>query len=222
MIWLTLCILSFVLAAMWQSRIGHPLLNPTLWSTLICIAAVLISKTPYQSFFEDVEPLSKLLAPAVVALAVPLYRLRKMLAWQWPALLLGGLAGTLASMAINVGLSRLLHIEPAVQKALMISPVTSPVALQLAEILGVSGTLAATLAVLTGLSGGLFAPFILNILNIKHPLCRGIALGSIAHGVGTTRAREESEIAGAASSLGMGLAVITVTMVVTILDFLGR
>lgn len=221
MIWLTLCILSFVLAAIWQSRVGHPLLNPTLWSTVVCIAAVLISDTPYQSFFANVEPLAKLLAPAVVALAVPLYRLRKMLAKQWPALLFGGLAGTLASMAVNVGLSRLLNIEPAVQKALMTSPVTSPVALQLADILGVSGTLAATLAVLTGLSGALFAPPILNILKIKHPLCRGIALGSVSHGVGTTRAHEESEIAGAASSLGMGLAVIIVTTVVTILGVFG-
>lgn len=217
MIWITLCVLSFILAALWQKQVGHPLLNPTLWSTIVCIVAILVTKTPYQTFVLEVEPIVKLLAPAVVALAVPLYRLRKLLAQQWKALFIGGLVGTLSSMCVNISLSQFLGLEPAMQKILMISPVTSPVALQLAEVLGAPGTLAATMAVITGLSGALFAPMVLSKFKVTHPLCRGIAVGSISHGIGTARAREESDLAGTASSLGMGLAVVIVTGVVTLI-----
>lgn len=217
MIWLTLTLLAFVLGSLLQNRVRSPLTNPTLVATLLVAGGLLLTEQPYASYLREVEPLTFLLGPAVVALAVPMYRLRALLARQWRALLVGGVCGTLSGMAVDTWLPRALQLSPDAARSLSTAPATSPVALQLAQFTQAPPALAATLAVLSGLVGALVLPPALNLLRVRHPLARGIAMGSVAHGVGTARAREESEQTGAASSLGMGLAALSVTLVVAVL-----
>lgn len=214
---LMLTLLSFAVGTLVQQRRPSPLSNPTLIGTLLLAAFLLLSGVQYQAYLDEVKPLTMLLAPAVVALAVPLYRLRALLSRQWAALLLGGMAGTVMGVAVDTILPKWLHLDPQAQKALMTAPVTSPVALQLAQVTGAPPALAATLAVLSGLIGALVLPRMLRLFGIAHPLARGIAYGSVTHGIGTARAREESELTGAASSIGMGLAALVVTLLVGIL-----
>ena len=217
MIWLTVTLLAFAAGVLAQLRVRSPLANPTLIGTLIVAALLLLTRAPYDTYLRDVQPLTTLLAPAVVALAVPLYRLRALLARQWRALLLGGLSGTLIAVATDAGLAHLLHLTPDAARALLTAPATSPVALQLAPFTHAPPALAATLAVLSGLIGALILPSTLSALGVTHPLARGIAMGAVAHGIGTARAREEGEHTGAASSIGMGLAALSVTLLVALL-----
>lgn len=215
--WVALTLLAFVLGVLAQARARHPLVNPTLIATVAVAGTLLLTHTPYGHYAAEVRPLSFLLGPAVVALAVPLYRLRALLAREWRALVLGGAGGTLVGVGTDALLPRLLNLTPEARRALLTAPVTSPVALQLASVTGAPPALAATLAVLSGLLGALVLPPLLTRLGVRHPLARGLAIGSVAHGVGTARAREEGETAGAASSIGMGLAALLVTLVVALL-----
>lgn len=218
MTWLALTLLAFVAGLLLQWRVRSPLSNPTLIATLIVAASLLLSRTTYAQYHREVQPLSAFLTPAIVALSVPLYRLRALLRRQWQALVIGGLAGTLVGVGSDMTVARLLHLTPEAQRSLSTAPATSPVALQLAQFTHAPPALAATLAVLSGLLGALLLPPFLTLLGVKHPLARGIAIGSVAHGVGTARAREEGELTGAASSIGMGLAALTVTLVVAFLS----
>ncbi|WP_291431026.1 LrgB family protein [Deinococcus sp.] len=217
MIWLTVTLLAFAGGVLAQLRVRSPLANPTLIGTLIVAALLLLTRASYGTYLRDVQPLTTLLAPAVVALAVPLYRLRALLARQWRALLLGGLSGTVIAVAADAGLAQVLRVSPEAARALLTAPATSPVALQLAPFTHAPPALAATLAVLSGLIGALILPPALSALGVTHPLARGIAIGAVAHGVGTARAREEGELTGAASSIGMGLAALSVTLLVALL-----
>ncbi|WP_019010108.1 LrgB family protein [Deinococcus aquatilis] len=216
MIWLALTLLAFALGVVLQLRFRSPLLNPTLLATVLVGGLLLLTQTPYETYMQATQPVSAFLAPAVVALAVPLYRLRALLARQWRALLLGGVAGTLVGVGVDTGLPRVLGLSLDAQRALSTAPATSPVALQLAHITQAPAALAATLAVLSGLLGALVLPAFLTLLGVRHPLARGIALGAVAHGIGTARAREEGNLTGAASSIGMGLAALLVTLVVAV------
>ena len=216
MIWLALTLITFV-AGLWaQSRTRSALVNPTLIATLLTAAALLLSRTPYAEYKAQVQSLSLLLSPAVVALAVPLYRQRALLRRHGPALIVGSLSGTLTAVAVDTLLPRVLHLSLDAQRSLLTAPATSPVALALAEYTHAPPALAATLAVLSGLIGAVVLPPFLTLLGIRHPLARGLAIGSVAHGVGTARAREEGELVGVASSLGMGLAALTVTLLVAL------
>lgn len=216
MLWVALTLLSFALGVAAQARARHPLVNPTLIATVIVAGALLLTRTPYDGYAAEVQPISFLLGPAVVALAVPLYRLRALLAREWRALVLGGVAGTLVGVGADSLLPRLLGLSAEAQRSLVTAPATSPVALQLAHFTHAPPALAATLAVLSGLVGALVLPPVLTRLGVRHPLARGIAIGSVAHGIGTARAREEGERTGAASSIGMGLAALVVTLVVAL------
>lgn len=217
MLWVALTLLSFALGVAAQARVRHPLMNPTLVATVLVAGVLLLTRTSYDRYAAEVQPISFLLGPAVVALAVPLYRLRALLAREWRALVIGGAAGTLVGVGADLLLPRLLGLSAQAQRSLMTAPATSPVALQLAQVTHAPPALAATLAVLSGLLGALVLPPVLTRLGVRHPLARGIALGSVAHGIGTARAREESEHTGAASSIGMGLAALLVTLVVALL-----
>lgn len=216
MTWVALTLLAFGLGVVAQMRARHGLVNPTLVATVLLAAALLLTRTPYERYSAEVRPLSFLLGPAVVALAVPLYRLRALLAREWRALGLGGVTGTLVGVGTDALFSRTLGLDADAQHALLTASATSPVALQLAGITGAPPALAATLAVLSGLLGALVLPPVLTRLGVRHPLARGIAIGSVAHGIGTARAREEGEMTGAASSIGMGLAALVVTLVVAL------
>ena len=216
MTWVALTLLAFGLGVVAQKWARHPLVNPTLLATALVAGVLLLTRTPYERYAAEVRPVSFLLGPAVVALAVPLYRLRALLAREWRALLLGGVAGTVTGVGVDTLLPRLLGLSAQAQRSLVTAPATSPVALQLSQFTHAPPALAATLAVLSGLLGALVLPPVLTRLGVRHPLARGIAIGSVAHGIGTARAREEDETTGAASSIGMGLAALVVTLVVAL------
>ncbi|TSA86166.1 LrgB family protein [Deinococcus detaillensis] len=217
MLWLALTLLTFVLGLWAQRRTHHPLVNPTLIATLLVAAALLLTRIPYAEYKAQVQPISLLLSPAVVALAVPLYRQRALLARRGLPLIVGSLSGTLVAVAIDLFLPRWLHLAPEAQQALLTAPATSAVAVVLADYTHAPPALAATLAVLSGLIGAVVLPPFLTFIGVRRPLARGLALGSVAHGIGTARAREEGEQTGVASSVGMGLAVLLVTLIVALI-----
>lgn len=217
MLWLALTLLAYIVGVYAQQRSRHALVNPTLIATGLVALALLLGHTSYAAYKAQVQPISLLLSPAVVALAVPMYKQRRLLRHQWPALVVGGAAGTLVGTTFDTLAPRALHLDLAAGHALSTATVTSPVALALAQHTGAPPALAAILAVLSGLMGAVVLPPFLSLLGIQAPLARGIGMGSVSHGVGTARAREEGEYQGVASSIGMGLAVLVVSAVVALL-----
>jgi len=57
----------------------------------------------------------------------------------------------------------------------------------------------------TGIIGAVTAKYVLDFLRLRDHGVRGFAVGVAAHGIGTARAFQISEEAGAFAGLGMGL-----------------
>ena len=99
---------------------------------------------------------------------------------------------------------------------------TAPVAIGIAERLGGEPTIAAVLVLLTGVFGAIIATPLLNALGIRDWRARGFSLGVAAHGIGTARAFQVNETAGAFAGIGMGLnAVLTAIIAPLILHLFG-
>ncbi len=63
---------------------------------------------------------------------------------------------------------------------------------------------------------------LLNLLRIKEPAVRGFAVGITAHAIGTARAIQVNETAGAFSALAMGLnGIATALLVPLVVKLLG-
>jgi len=78
------------------------------------------------------------------------------------------------------------------------------------------------LVVVTGILGAVMGRSVLNALKVEDQAVRGFATGVAAHGIGTARAFQESEMAGAFSALAMGLnGVLTALLLPYLVQWLG-
>lgn len=215
---LTLTLVAY-LGASWLYRRAnrHPLLNPVLIAIAALVALLAATGTSYQTYFDGAKFVHFLLGPATVALAVPLYaHLRKVYGLLIP-LLVSLLVGSSIAALTALGAGWVLGASRPVLYSLAPKSATSPVAMGIAEQIGGIPSLTAVLVILTGISGAVMAPWLLRVLKIGDDAVGGFAIGLAAHGIGTARAFQVSEMAGAFSGLAMGLNALATAVLVPIL-----
>ena len=81
------------------------------------------------------------------------------------------------------------------------------------EELGGYVTISVAVIIVTGILGNVIGEFVCRRFRIKHPIAKGLALGTSAHAIGTTKAMEFGQLEGAMSSLAIVVAgLLTVIM----------
>jgi predicted murein hydrolase (TIGR00659 family) len=206
---LTLTVVAYLAGDFLYRRSGRqPLLHPVLLAIMMLVALLTASRTTYPTYFEGAQFVHFLLGPATVALAVPLYLNFGKLGRLWLPLVIGLLVGTSTAALSAVGIALLLGASPQTVLALAPKSVTAPVAMAISEHLGGSPSLTAILVVSTGILGAVLGPTMLDLVGVREPAVRGFAMGVTSHGIGTARAFQESEEAGAFSGLAMGLSAL--------------
>jgi putative effector of murein hydrolase len=183
----------------------HPLANIVALAALLLGGALYATATPVQSYLLNVQPLRWMLGPAIVAMALPLWRHRTQIARQSLRLLLVMGAASLTGIWSAVGLAWLLGLPTPLRQALSTKSVTSPYAIALMDQLGGPAALAAGLVIITGIIGAMLLPPLFNLLGLHDPAQRGAGLGAAAHIVGTQRAMLEEKDSGAVAALTMAL-----------------
>ena len=218
LVWLTLTVVAYVAGEQLYRRLGRPAVaNPVLTSVVLLGAVLVGTGTPYATYFEGAQFVHFLLGPAIVALAVPLHReLRRERSKAVP-LTVALLAGSTVAIVSAVALGRLLGGSPETVRSLAPKSVTAPVAMGIAEKLGGLPSFTAAMVLLTGLTGAVAGPAVLRALRVKDPASAGFALGVASHGLGTARAFELGETAGAFSGLGMGVNAVATSLLVPLL-----
>lgn len=184
------------------------LLTPVLTTTVALIVILLAFDIPYSRYMLGGQWIGALLGPAVVALAVPLYKHRELLARDlWPVAA-GVSAGVLVGMLSGAVLAKLLRFSNEMVLTVLPKSLTTPVAMQLAEGLGGIPSLAAVFVMVAGFTGLIIGPRLLELLGIDSPIGRGIGLGSSAHGLGTAKAFEYGIEDASMSSVAMTLSAV--------------
>jgi putative effector of murein hydrolase len=119
----------------------------------------------------------------------------------------------MALLFAAVGIARLLGASTRTALAPAPKSVTAPVAMGITEKLGGPASLTAIPVVSTGILGAVVGPSVPNLCGVRDPAVRGFAIGTTSHGIGTARAFQESEEAGAFSGLAMGLNTVVSSLV---------
>jgi predicted murein hydrolase (TIGR00659 family) len=203
---LTLTLVAYQLAYVAYARVNfNPLANPVPVAIALIVGVLLATGTDYKTYFDGAQFVHFLLGPAVVALAVPLYenwaRLRRLAL----PLALGLTAGAVTAVASTLVLAAAFDLPAPTKISLAVKSVTAPIAMGIADKSGGVPALAAVFAIATGIIGAVSARFVLDALRIKDPAARGFATGLAAHGIGTARAYQVSEVMGAFAGLALGL-----------------
>lgn len=218
LLFLTLTLAAFQAGNWLYQRSGHkPFLNPVMTAVILLVSILTLTRTPYPTYFEGAQFVHFLLGPATVALAVPLYRQFERVRRSALALLTSILCGSLTAIGTAVGLGWLLGASRDTLLSLAPKSVTAPVAMGITEQLGGLPSLTAVLVILTGILGAVIGPIVLNVLRIRDWRARGLALGTASHGIGTARALQVNELAGAFSGLAMGLNALATAILLPVL-----
>jgi putative effector of murein hydrolase len=102
-------------------------------------------------------------------------------------------AGSLVGVLSAVLPAGLLGASPALLASLAPKSVTTPIAIEVSQILGGLPPLTAAVVIATGILGAVLGPPFLRVIGVRSPTAFGLAMGAAAHGIGTARAMEEGE-----------------------------
>lgn len=201
---------------------GTPLLHPVILTLVLIISFLQMTDTDYATYFSGAQFIHFLLGPATVALAVPLYDLRRRIRALWKPLLIACITGATTAALTALLIGKVFDLPDPILISLAPKSVTSPIALGIAEKLGGYPSLAAGLVLITGAIGCLMAPWLFRWLQIDDDAVKGFTLGLAAHGFGTASAFSISVIAGAFGGLAMGLTgLLTAFLLPLLLGLMG-
>lgn len=223
LLWLTATLAAYVISDQISARFNrHPLANPVLLSVAALVGVLELTRTPYQTYFAGAQFVHFMLGPATVALALPLVaqaqRVKRMFVPMLAALLAGSLTASVSAIAVAWALGG------SSQTILSIAPksVTAPIAMAISENIGGLPTLTAVLVLLTGVVGAVLVTPVMDTLRVRDYAARGFAAGIAAHGLGTARAFQVSELAGTFAGLGLALNGLITAILVPLLIGLWR
>lgn len=208
-IWAVVLTLGLYQMGLWlQKKTGLALCNPILIAAAAVIGLLLGLDIPNEAYQQGMKQISWLLTPSTVCLAIPLYTQLSALKGNLKAIFLGIGAGTGISIGLIVGLCAVFGLDQTMVITLLPKSVTSAMAIALSESGGGIVALTAAAVIVTGVFGNMAGPWLCRLFRLTDPVAQGVAYGTAAHVIGTARAREHSELAGAVSSLSLVVAGI--------------
>jgi len=204
--WLAATVSAYLIGrAVQRSLRGNPAANPV----LIAIAIVC-------------GLLTFLLAPATVALGVPLEDNLIHVRRGFPGISLGLSAGSLVSMLSGAALVKVLGGERKVALSMLPKAVTTPIAMAVSQQIGGEPALTASLAIIGGIIAAAMLRLILSAMRVRDWRAVGLAAGTAGSGVAAAHVAPASGTAAAFAAVGIGLNGILTAVAAPIVALLFR
>ena len=211
---LVLSIGAYLFACWLKNKTKLAILNPLLVSAALIIACILGVGMDYETYNKGASYLSWLLTPATVCLAIPLYKQLHLLKKHADAVAVGITSGVVTSAVSIFHMCKVLGMAHVHYVTLLPKSITTAIGMGISEEAGGIVTLTVMSIILTGVLGNMAGETVLKLLKVRHPVARGLAMGTSAHAVGTAKALEMGEIEGAMSSLSIAVAGLMTVIVV--------
>ena len=204
-----------------QRRLGWILFNPILVAIAIIIVFLLVADIPFETYHEGAKMIEFWLKPAVVALGVPLYLQLSSIKRQFLPILASQMMGCIAGIVSVVVIAKLFGASDAVIMSLASKSVTTPIAMEVTQVLGGIPSLTAAIVVITGLIGAVIGFKTLSVGHVRNPMALGLSMGAASHAVGTSAAMDRGQFVGAYASLGLTInGILTALFTPAIIDLI--
>lgn len=214
---ITLTLATYALGRWLHRRTSSPLLQPVVVAIVLTAGVLLACDIDYEQYLAGGDYVAFWLGPATVALALPLHQEWHLVRRAAVPVLAGVIAGALVSVLAAIGVTALAGGSRELQLTMSPKAATTPVSIALSTQIGGIPALTAVLTILAGILGAVAGPWVLDRLGVRDPRARGIALGAVSHGIGTSRALQEDRTEGAFSALSMALSALATSALVPLL-----
>lgn len=204
-------------AGLWiKKKTKLALANPLLIAVILIVLFLLLFNVDYETYESGAKYISIFLTPATVSLAVPLYRRIEMLKKYPKAIFAGIAAGVLTTMVSIFLMSLAFGLDHQQYVTLLPKSITTAIGLGVSEKMGGIMGITVVAISITGILGNIAAETICKIFRIEEPIAKGLAIGTSAHALGTSKAIELGEVEGAMSSLSIVVAGIMTVIAVSV------
>ncbi|MFL0251916.1 LrgB family protein [Clostridium neuense] len=210
-------IIAYEIGALIKQKFRLSIFNPLLIAIIILILFLMKFNIEYSDYNNGGQVVSFFLAPATVALALPLYKKFSLFKKNAVPIIAGILCGTVSGIVCVIALSKLFGLSSELTKSLVPKSITTPIGMALAKQLGGIPSIAVVAIIITGIFGSIIGPFLYKILKINDKVAMGIAMGSASHAVGTAKALEIGEAEGAMSGLTIAISGIITVIIAPLL-----
>lgn len=207
-LFITFTFVVYFLMNLLYVKLHYSFLMPALTATFIIVSVLLISGTSYDTYMIGGEWIDRLLGPAVVSLAIPLYKQRKLLLEHFVSILTGIFIGVVVGMSTGIALAKAFGFSELIILSVLPKSITTPVAMEVTKQLGGVSSLTAVFVMVAGFSGIIIGPAFLKLLRIDSAIGIGIGLGASAHGIGTAKALEYGPQEASVGSVAMSLSAV--------------
>jgi predicted murein hydrolase (TIGR00659 family) len=218
LLWLTVTLIVWACADRIAIASGrHPAVNPVLISIIVLRAILILTGTSFTTYFQGAQFVHFLLGPAIVAIAVPLYRNLDRVRENTLPMIAALVAGSVTAVVSALSVAAIFGVPEPVLVSLAPKSVTAGVAMGIAEQFGGQPALTAVLVVTTGLIGAIIVTPLMNMLGLKDYAARGFAAGLAAHGIGTARALMVDEVADIFAGIAMALNAVLTALILPLI-----
>ncbi len=218
---LLISLLAFEIGILINKKTRLAILNPLMLAMMIVMGILVLLKIPLEDYKKGGDFISMFLTPATVILAVPLYKNINSLKKDYVAIIGGVIIGSITAIIGVWLMGKAFGISPELLASLIPKSITTPLGIELSTQLGGIPSVTVAAIIVTGITGAVFSPILLKLFRIEDKTAKGIAIGTSAHALGTTKAVEMGETEGAMSGLAIGLAGLVTVIVATVLYRLG-
>lgn len=185
-----LTILFFNIGIYIQKKTNKPIFNPLLIAILGIILFLSITKIPYESYKLGGDRINFFLSPVTIVLAVPLYKQFDLFKKYLLEILIGISCGVVVSFISIKLIGHFTNADVDIINSLIPKSITTPMGISLTKTLNGVEAITVVSIILTGILGAIISPIVFKIGKINNPVAKGIALGTSAHALGTTKALE--------------------------------
>lgn len=206
LLWITVTLSAWLVARRIQTACKGALwANPVLIAVALLIGLLVVTGTPYATYFEGAKFIHFLLGPATVALGVPLARNLHHVRRSLFAVAAAIAAGSVTAVVSGVLIVRALGGSRALAMAMAPKAATTPIAMDVAAQIGGSPALAAALAIAGGIVAAIAGSALLGRLKIDDWRAHGLSAGVAGSGIAAAQAASLDGLAAAFGALGLAL-----------------
>jgi putative effector of murein hydrolase len=204
LLWITITFFVYILAVWIFKYFAHNILfHPILVGAILIGGITTLLGTPLQDYQLSVSPINWLLGPITVALAIPLYRQIRLIYDAGSKGLLVVLIGGTVAPLIAISWLGLFDFSDPVRLSVLTKSITTPLAVDTTNFIGGVPELAAAVVVITGIMGVIFSQVVFKLTGCDDSRAQGLALGTVSHAVGTSRAHQINAKAEAFSTMAL-------------------
>lgn len=212
-----LTVTAFSMGSFIQKKTRIALFNPLLIGAILVVVVLKVLGISNKDYQAGCQVLNFLLTPATICLAISFYEQFQSLKKQMGAVLLGLVLGTISCIGSVWILSRLFGLDRVLTLSLLPKSITTAIGVPVSQEIGGIAAITSAVIALTGILTNMAGPSLCKWFHITDPVAQGAGFGTAGHVIGTSKAVELSQLAGAVSSFSLTCTGIFTTVLLSFL-----